>query len=237
MTQAAPICLITRPEPEAHRFAEDVRAQTGLTTLVSPLMRYAYPEVSIKIDKYAGVILTSGASLPVLKALSRNRRHPVYAVGAKTGQMASDAGFDVVIGPGDAAGLMDVLLKTRPAGPLLHLRGEHTRGDVAQQLTDGGIETEEVVVYQQLECDLTPEARQVLSGETPVILPLFSPRTADILAQSAPFSAPLYIVAMSDAVARQCRDLAHAAIRVADTPDAQAMLRCVQEVARHHSAG
>jgi len=238
MTQAAPpTCLITRPEPEASRFAERIRAELGLTTVVNPMMRYAYPDLSIEIDTYAGVILTSSAALQVLDAADPDRKQHVYAVGAKTGAAAAALGFQVTTGPGDAAGLIDMILRENTQGPLIHLRGQHTRGDVAQLLTESGVKTEEVIVYQQLECDLSDQARRLLSGEAPVILPLFSPRSADIFARSAPFAAPVHVVAMSNAVAQSAAGFATAAIRVADTPDAAAMLDAVKDVAAQQSAG
>ena len=230
-------CLITRPEPEAGPFAERVEQELGLETVVSPLMKYVYPKLSIQIDSFQGVILTSAAAVPALTALNVPSSMPIYAVGAKTAHVAGSSGFDAVAGPGDAQGLINFLAGRDVAGPLIHLRGAHTRGDVAKNLTSRGIKTSEMVVYQQLEADLNAAAKRALAGERPVVVPLFSPRTADILARSAPFSAPIHIVAMSDAVAQSCARFATAAIRVADTPDAAAMLQGVKDVASQHGAG
>lgn len=230
-------CLITRPEPEAELFARRVELELGLKTIVSPLMRYDYPKLSTQIDSFSGVILTSAAAVPALKTLDVSSSVPIYAVGAKTAQVAGSSGFDAIVGPGDAQGLITFLVGRGVSGPLIHLRGAHTRGDVAKTLTTQGVKTSEVIVYQQLDEQLNDTAKQALAGERPVVVPLFSPRTADIFARSAPFRAPIYVVAMSNAVAQSCAGFATAAIRVADTPDAASMLQGVKDVASQHGAG
>ncbi|MFV2038572.1 MAG: uroporphyrinogen-III synthase, partial [Paracoccaceae bacterium] len=60
-----------------------------------------------------------------------------------------------------------------------------------------------ITVYDQVEQDLSAAAVQVLGGARPVILPLFSPRSASIVARAARAcgaTAPLRLIGLSAAV-------------------------------------
>jgi uroporphyrinogen-III synthase len=60
-----------------------------------------------------------------------------------------------------------------------------------------------------------------------VIIPLFSPRSAAILADFGPFAAPLLLAAISPAVAEKAAILAPTQLQVADSPDAAGMLAAI----------
>jgi uroporphyrinogen-III synthase len=118
-----------------------------------------------------------------------------------------------------------------PGGRLLHLRGEDAAGEVAERLISAGIETESLVIYRQQAQPLTPEAVALLGAEGPVILPLFSPRSALLFRAAMPQAAKaaLWLVAMSAAVAGAARPIPHRALATARQPTAAAMLEACEE--------
>ncbi len=61
---------------------------------------------------------------------------------------------------------------------ILHLRGAHTAGNLVKQLTLSGIEASAHIVYDQELLPLNHIAKSLLLGSSPVVIPLFSPRTA-----------------------------------------------------------
>ena len=93
------------------------------------------------------------------------------------------------------------------------------------------------MAYDQRPVDLTDAARDVLAGQAPVILPLFSPRTAAIFKGHGPFSAPLYIVAMSEAVRESLVPLPVASLQVSAAPTAEQMALCVVASLRQATVG
>ena len=111
---------------------------------------------------------------------------------------------------------------------LAHIRGAHTVGQVADTLRAEGFACADLVAYDQVAVPLSEQARDALAGETPVILPLFSPRTAKLISRYGPFAAPIHAVAISAAVAP---DFALEALIVAERAEGNAMvaatLRCV----------
>jgi uroporphyrinogen-III synthase len=78
-----------------------------------------------------------------------------------------------------------------------------------------------------VELPLTAGARVALGGSAPVVVPLYSPRSAAILARQGPFAAPLRVVAMSGAVARAATALGPESIVQIDNPDGRAMLSAI----------
>jgi uroporphyrinogen-III synthase len=87
-------------------------------------------------------------------------------------------------------------------GPLIHLHGEHTRGDVAKRLNSAGIETHEAVIYRQEALPLSAEVIALIGGADPVVLPLYSPRSAALVGAGISRVGPnVRAIAMSPAVA------------------------------------
>jgi uroporphyrinogen-III synthase len=223
----SPVVLMTRPPGQGAAFARALRARFGPLRIVhSPLIAPADLPVTLPAGHFAGCIFTSQAAVGAA-ARAGLPPGPAFCVGARTAAAARAAGHDAEALGGDADGLVAALLARCLTGPLLHLHGRDTRGDVAARLTAGGLTTVGVAVYAQEPRPLTPAARRLLNGAAPVILPLFSPRTAEILsAQARDVAAPLWIVAMSPAVDAAAQVPA-VLRRIAAAPTAGAMLEAV----------
>lgn len=227
MQNDAPILLLTRPAPAARRFAAQVGADVA--TIFAPLLRIDWLDPQVDLRGLTGLILTSenGAT-----AAARLAGLPplAFCVGDQTARVAQDAGFRTRSAGGDAAALVDLILSQGVTGPLLHLCGEHVRGDITARLNAAGIVTRQAVAYAQTALPLSPQAVAALAGPCPVILPLFSPRTVTIIAQSGPFLAVSHVVAISASVADLARMLHPATMCISDRPDAKAMVEAVQQV-------
>lgn len=221
--------LLTRPEAASRAFAAALRG-AGVTVpiLIAPLLairpRAAGPG---PLDGLEGVIFTSANAVGAFSVATK-ARPPAWCVGTATTRAARAAGFSAHDAGGDAEALLRTIRDHGACGPFLHARGAHARGDIARRLTALGRETREAVLYDQVALSPGPEAQALLSGEEPVVVPLFSPRTAVLFADAAAVArAPLHLAAMSEAVARALQDApAPRSVRsttVADAPDASAM--------------
>jgi len=116
---------------------------------------------------------------------------------------------------------------------LLHLRGRFGRGNVAARLNALGCPMQTQVIYDQPLLPLSEAAQEILRGSAPVIVPLFSPRTARQFADSVVGAAPLHLAAMSQAVADQVNALKYSALSIAPHPNAKAMAQLVGQLADH----
>lgn len=223
--------LLTRPEAEAKAFADGLVRRFGdrLRPVVAPLMAVDYLAPYLPPGPFAGVIFTSPTGVAAAVRLARDLPRVAWCVGRKTAERATAAGFHARTPEGDATQLVAAIRSDPPDGRLLHLRGEDTRGEVAQKLNSAGIVTESVIIYRQLARPFPPEGRALLMADGPVILPLFSPRSAALFATERPrdMRAGLWLVAMSQAVAEAARDVPRHALDLAEQPDARAMLDAV----------
>ena len=194
--------------------------------IISPLMKIEMLPMTGPLDPYCGLIFTSENGVLAFAQASDQRHLPAYCVGNRTADAARAVGLTAYSANGSADDLVAMIRNVPAKGRYLHVRGEHTRGDIAGRL---GLAVDEVVAYRQTSVSLSDEARVALAGDQPVILPLFSPRTAQLFCQDADqIKAPLRIVVISDAVGKVVSNLDSAEITVATTPDAAAMLRAIQ---------
>lgn len=215
-----PAVLITRPEPAGRRFAARI-AGLGLRCVVAPLQRIVpVPHDARALKTAKGLVFTSENAVPFA---GPGAGRPAFCVGPRTAERARAAGFVVTEGPGDAAGLMPMLQDLGPGW--VHPHGAH----LAARLPMPG-----VVVYDQQALPLPAEGMALLQGSAPVILPLFSPRSAGLAAGAArDAAAPLWIAPISPAA-----EAAWAAAwtggllrsEVADRPDAEGIVHAIHRL-------
>ncbi len=220
--------LLTRPEAASRAFAAALEARFGarVRVVVAPLMAPVLLSPPLPEGEFSAVIFTSATGVAAARGRALPKR--AYCVGRETARQALAVGFEAVSADGDAAALVAAVLADPPGGRMLHLRGEETRGDVAERLMAAGVNVCSVVVYRQEAVALTAEAVALLAGTDPVVVPLFSPRSAVLFREAvAGGGRGLWLAAMSEPVAEVVRDLAPAALEVARRPDAEAMLEAV----------
>lgn len=226
----APILLSTRPAADALALADAI-PEAG-RCVISPLIGIVPLSVAVPDPPPMGIVLTSMHGAEVAATLGLPFGLRAWCVGVRTAEAARAAGMDAVSAGGDADALVAAILRVTPDGPLWHLRGRHARGDVAARLTGAGVACTETVAYRQDAMPLTSEAREVLGGTRPVVVPLFSPRTAALLVAQGPFAAPCHVIAISAAVADAASALRPAGLRIAERPDAVAMIAATRSICR-----
>ncbi|WP_295048177.1 uroporphyrinogen-III synthase [uncultured Paracoccus sp.] len=207
-----PVLLLTRPQADSQRFAAmlpDWRA------VIAPILRIVpMPHDAARLAQAQGLVFTSAHAVA---SAGPGRGRLALCVGGHTAQAARAAGFDVRTGNGFAEGLLPLIAA---AGvPLVHPHGRH----LAKRLPVPGM-----VVYDQQAVLLTTEAQALLAGDGPVVLPLFSPRSARLVAEAAQGAqAPLWPVAISGAAWAGWSGDAAGHV-VAERPDAAAMVTAIR---------
>ena len=229
-----PRLLITRPEPTATRFAEELRGDLpGVDIVISPLMRITCGGTLPAIAPGTVLVFTSRHGVAGFCRLSARRDLRACAVGCATAAEARRQGFDTIAARGDAASLLDRITADGMTGPFLHLRGAHVAADIVAALRRAGHTAQEAVVYDQQAQPLSAAARAVLDGQAPVILPLMSPRSAALFFDAAGTPrAPLLVAAMSRNVADRIPAGAARRVAVARTPDAASMRIVLEDLVK-----
>ncbi|MDT8857562.1 uroporphyrinogen-III synthase [Paracoccaceae bacterium Fryx2] len=231
-----PAILLTRPAEQGDRFAAALRARFGdsLRCVAAPMLVPRYFAPALPQTPVDALIFTSETGVAAFARLSADpvlaRITRAWCVGDRTAKAARDCGLTAISAKGDADALLEAIVAAGETGPLLHLRGAEVRGDLAGMLTARGIPTDQAVVYAQESAALTPDALHLLRQGAPVVVPLFSPRSASLFtaaAQQAGTSAPLWVAALSPTVAEAAGGLQPARMVTAGRPDSDAMQEAV----------
>ena len=229
MGATLPTLLLTRPRDSAEYFA--AAANWPGRVVISPVLKVVLRYITPPAPGCA-VIVTSQHAVRALAAVTARRDWPMWCVGPGSQAAAQAAGFsDLRAGGGTADRLFTQLCAERPQQHLVHLCGAHVTGDLAGRLNAAGLRARAVVCYDQLAQKLSDAARACLMAPGQVVLPVFSPRSAALLAQAwrdlPNPQAQIYAVAISDAAAAGLGGVPLSGLWIAKTPDQPGMLNAV----------
>lgn len=235
--------LITRPEPEASRFAALLK-EHGIDAVVAPVLvieptETPLPPLDARERGIQALLFTSANGVRAYAARKGRTDLPVYAVGDATAAAARDTGFANVVSAGsDWQGLAALVAeKLDPAkGPLLHPTGVDQAGDITAALQGRGFDVVRTVVYRAAPvAELALAARAALAEPGLDGVALFSPRSAEIFVDRAAAAglaqrlAELDAFCISRAVAEAIEGkAAWRAVRVAARPNAEALIASIR---------
>ncbi|MCK0141409.1 uroporphyrinogen-III synthase [Aliiroseovarius sp. F20344] len=219
----APILVLTRPKAAALRFLEQVEHEVGypVAHVLSPAIQIRsfgeWPQLSAGIE----VILTSE------QAVRGDLTDVVtHCVGERTAQAAQENGSIVKTVALDAEDLLRSVDALPDSHAFLHLCGSHKAVDITARLTALGRSCRDIQVYEQAAQPLSEQARSVLEGEEPAVLPLFSPRSARLVGESIAKPGPhLHVIGMSAAIATAWHKATGTSCDVVKEPTGDAMVR------------
>lgn len=226
--------LVTRPRSEGEALAARLR-EVGIETFLEPMLDLVpLPHPPLDFKGVQGVLLTSRGAAHALAAAVTGRSLALYAVGDATAGVARQLGFgNVTSADGDAAALAKLVRdEVDPArGALLHVRGAHSAGDLAGDLSASGFTVRETVLYEaRPAAQLSTGCAEALrSGALDGVL-FFSPRSAETFVNLARMAgleataARLGAYCLSDAVAKAAADLGWGCVVVSPSPDLEAMI-------------
>ena len=232
MTDTRIALLLTRPLEQATAFAKLFQG-SGLKTCISPLLEIIFRSELPDITPYKSLIFTSTNGVRAFAPLAEGCTLPSFTVGQITADTALAVGLTAKMLGLDVAGLIAALRDKPPAMPCLHLCGEVTTRNLATDLTRSGIPTDAAILYHQNPLPLSLNAKGLLRGKYPIIVPLFSRRSANhFRKERAQIGniAPIYPVALSRAVAAELSSDALLGLEVAAEPTASAMEAAVNLV-------
>ncbi len=181
--------LVTRPEPEAHQFAEALAA-IGIEPIVAPLLTIVPIEAAPpELARFQAVLLTSANGARALAERGAERDIAVLTVGNATAAAARAAGYRrIASADGDWRDLAALVRSSLdPAkGPLLHATGADHGNELIDDLTPHGFAIERAVLYRAIAADRLPDAALAALRGAPSNngapsfdgVALFSPRTA-----------------------------------------------------------
>ncbi|WP_306141900.1 uroporphyrinogen-III synthase [Roseibium sp. MMSF_3412] len=231
--------LVTRPQPECRRTADQIRA-AGHIADEAPLLEFrAEAPAQLDLEAVSALVFTSGRAL---EALAGHRQPdqlfelPVFTVGDRTAAACRQAGFKSVSSAnGDAAALARLVAANRhvvEGGKVLYPAARDRSADFEALLDERGIKCETVVVYRmEAVAALAGDVRKtVCEGGYDGIL-VYSRRTAETLLQllrsgcSDPIFSRLCVYAISQQAAEPLSG--YMSVEAADAPSEKALMELV----------
>jgi uroporphyrinogen-III synthase len=223
---ATPLILLTRPHAQAARYAALCRAEFGdrAEVMAAPMQQIVWTRPVPEISEDTALIFTSENGVRACVQAGAGPGRQAFCVGERTAEAARQAGMPAVSANGTVADLVALILKSPPAGPLLHLHGGHVHGDLVGRLTKSGLTVTSHVAYDQRALPLALGARDALASPRRVIAPLFSPRSAGLLAGAAPECRNTALPCISKATVLALPALMRDHATISDAPTGAAML-------------
>lgn len=231
--------LVTRPAEDAGPLAR-LLEERGHQVVLEPLLDIVpCKDAELNLNGVQAVLFTSANGVRAFAELSYRRSFPVFAVGDSTAHAAAIAGFSAVESAGgDVADLAALVArKCDPKnGALLHPAASQVAGDLKGLLEKQGFEVRRAVIYEA-------KPRHAFSSETVRLFQdalldgvmFFSPRTAQSFARLAVQAnikerlGGVLAFALSKAVAAPIESLGFRSVRVASSPDQDALLARIDE--------
>lgn len=201
MVSDAPLVLVSRPAVQASEFRQMLGS--SVLCISSPILEIEFLQLKFDPDNFGGFIF---ASRNGVLAASRNfdlKGHRAFAVGRRTAQLASEFGMAVTHSNGGSNELVQHVAQANPEKKLMLVRGENSVGHVVENLASFGVAADQVVGYLQVPRQLSDEAKKALQGPKGILVPVFSPRSAQLLGiefnKSGVF-APITLIGMSEKI-------------------------------------
>lgn len=222
----APLILLTRPRVQADRFARACAARFGdrACCRIAPLIEIVPTGDKPELEGITALIFTSENGIRCFAETVADRSLPAWCVGPRSAAVAEDCGFTPIAGGGTAEAMIARIAASGMPGPFLHVRGRHARGEIAAELTRRGLTAREAILYDQRALPPSPALAE-LPRDRLVLVPLFSPRSATLLAEAMPgVSDHLHLICLSGAVAAALPRALRARAEIAENPTGEAML-------------
>ncbi|WP_159806252.1 uroporphyrinogen-III synthase [Litoreibacter roseus] len=223
--------LLTRPLHASRRTASDVQKEMSASfdLLISPLLEIVLCDADLQKGEWDGVIFTSEHGIHGALEAGIPKTLKAFCVGERTSEIAANAGFKVALTAETASTLADALSHSSGSLRLLYARGRHISVDLAALLQPQGIVLDQRIVYDQKAQVLSPEALVRLASPEPVVVPVFSPRSAKQLCRQLPdgVGTDRLAICLSEAVRESMAPDLFRVVRVCPRPDARHMVQCI----------
>lgn len=232
--------LITRPQEDAARFAELLRARGHEAVCSSLLTVRFFDGPELDFENVSAILATSANGVRAFAARTQRRDLKILAVGPQTADAARKAGFEnVECADGDASTLAEAVLGwVKPEdGVLLHAASADNEGQLKTLLVEEGYTVDIMALYEVIVVHKLPTlAREALAQGTLDVAVVFSPRSAMALrdcierAHLEEACKTVAAVCISKAAAEALRPLVFRTVSVAARPNQDAMLAAIDAV-------
>ena len=225
------ILLLTRPLGGNERFCLKIKHLLySCEILDNPIQRIDFLPSLSKINKNSVLIFTSANGLRAAKKHNLINKK-CFVVGANTKKIAVSFGYDVLGFSKDQENLLKLIKSKKPTESMVHIRGKHTVGNLCDALKRNQFSCLDIIGYNQEPLKIKKQNLQKIHSGRPVILPIFSSRSAELLQSNLDLTG-FNVIAISEAVAKIVTGVELGELVISKKPDLNSMQEATLAILR-----
>ena len=225
------ILLLTRPLGGNERFCLKIKHLLySCEILDNPIQKIDFLPSLSKVNKNSVLIFTSVNGLRAAKKHNLINKK-CFVVGANTKKIAVSFGYDVLGFSKDQENLLKLIKSKKPTESMVHIRGKHTVGNLCDALKRNQFSCLDIIGYNQEPLKIKKQNLQKIHSGRPVILPIFSSRSAELL-QSKLDLTGFNVIAISEAVAKIITGVELRELVISKKPDLKSMQEATLAILR-----
>ena len=225
------ILLLTRPLGGNERFCLKIKHLLySCEILDNPIQRIDFLPSLSKVNKNSVLIFTSANGLRAAKKHNLINKK-CFVVGANTKKIAVSFGYDVLGFSKDQENLLKLIKSKKPTESMVHIRGKHTVGNLCDALKRNQFSCLDIIGYNQEPLKIKKQNLQKIHSGRPVILPIFSSRSAELLQSNLDLTG-FNVIAISEAVAKIVTGVELGALVISKKPDLNSMQEATLAILR-----
>ena len=225
------ILLLTRPLGGNERFCLKIKHLLySCEILDNPIQKIDFLPSLSKVNKNSVLIFTSANGLRAAKKHNLINKK-CFVVGANTKKIAVSFGYDVLGFSKDQENLLKLIKSKKPTESMVHIRGKHTVGNLCDALKRNQFSCLEVIGYNQEPLKIKKQNLQKIHSGRPVILPIFSSRSAELLQSNLDLTG-FNVIAISEAVAKIITGVELGELVISKKPDLSSMQEATLAILR-----
>lgn len=225
------ILLLTRPLGGNERFCLKIKHLLyGCEILDNPIQKIDFLPSLSKVNKNSVLIFTSANGLRAAKKHNLINKK-CFVVGANTKKIAVSFGYDVLGFSKDQENLLKLIKSKKPTESMVHIRGKHTVGNLCDALKRNQFSCLDIIGYNQEPLKIKKQNLQKIHSGRPVILPIFSSRSAELLQSNLDLTG-FNVIAISEAVAKIVTGVELGELVISKKPDLNSMQEATLAILR-----
>ena len=225
------ILLLTRPLGGNERFCLKIKHLLySCEILDNPIQKIDFLPSLSKVNKTSVLIFTSANGLRAAKKHNLINKK-CFVVGANTKKIAVSFGYDVLGFSKDQENLLKLIKSKKPTESMVHIRGKHTVGNLCDALKRNQFSCLDIIGYNQEPLKIKKQNLQKIHSGRPVILPIFSSRSAELLQSNLDLTG-FNVIAISEAVAKIITGVELGELVISKKPDLNSMQEATLAILR-----
>ena len=225
------ILLLTRPLGGNERFCLKIKHLLySCEILDNPIQKIDFLPSLSKVNKNSVLIFTSANGLRAAKKHNLINKK-CFVVGANTKKIAVSFGYDVLGFSKDQENLLKLIKSKKPTESMVHIRGKHTVGNLCDALKRSQLKCLDIIGYNQEPLKIKKQNLQKIHSGRPVILPIFSSRSAELLQSNLDLTG-FNVIAISEAVAKIVTGVELGELVISKKPDLNSMQEATLAILR-----